>query len=166
MHKTGRVLVTIGFVAAATFALACVTAPRVQPIQSDHAAAVHAVHNEHVSSLMKSISHSHSRVRSFRQPLVRERAQDYKALAGHAAEIVGYAEELRAFADEGLVSGKDRVMFLAFVDTLQERAKALRTAASESSKTGTMKAFARLTSTCNSCHYAFREQIQQHRAGE
>ncbi len=141
-------------------AVACVSTPRVNPVKSDHLAAMHAVHNEHVASLMKSISRSHSRVRAHRGRLVAARARDYGALEKHASEIAGFADELRNFADRGSFFCEDREVFLTYVDRLRERSWELKRAAEAQKEPKIKRAFAQLTATCNSCHYAFREKIQ------
>ena len=141
---------------------ACVSAPRVNPVKSGHAAAIHAVHNEHVASLMKSISPSHSRVRAHRGQLVAARARDYRALKKHASEIAGFADELRNFADRESFLGEDRDLFLTYVDRLRGRAGELERAAETRKEPKIKRAFAQLTATCNSCHYAFRDQIETH----
>lgn len=162
MHRISKAIVMSSFCLALAGAVACVSAPRVNAVHSDHVAAMHAVHNEHVASLMKSISRSHSRARSHRGPLVRARARGYVALKEHASEIASFAEDLRGFADRESFLDEDRDLFLSFVDRLRERAGELENAAETQKGPKVRRAFARLTATCNSCHYAFREQIQAH----
>lgn len=118
---------------------------------------MHAVHNEHVVSLMQSISRSHNRVRSHRAPLIRARTRSYTEISKHASEIVDYSKELRGFAYRKSFLGENRDLFLSYVDRLREHAQELGKVAQTRNDTKVKRAFAQLTATCNSCHLAFRE---------
>ena len=166
MSPFWKVCLGLTLTACIVMVVSCVTGPAVQPIRADHAAAMHAVHSERIAALMKSISRSHAQVRSHRGPLVQARKRSYNAIEAHATDIVSFSDELRGIPDGENFSAHDRGVFLAYVETLRERADELRAAAKSRDKVGVQRSFARLTATCNSCHYAFRESIQAHRERE
>lgn len=156
LSKLMVITVACGALAAIT---ACVVGPRVQPRRSAQLAAMHAVHDEHVSSLMRSISRSHTRVQSYRQPLLRARARNYAAVKMHANEIAHFADELRGFANRKYLVSSERELFRTYLTGLREHATELANAAEVRDEIKAKRAFAKLTATCNSCHFAFREHI-------
>ena len=160
--RNSRVWVILAVCLGTALLSACVSTPRVEPIQDCHVAAAHAVHATHISNLMKALSKTHARVRSHRAPLLRQRNLDYRAIAEAAEEIGVWSRELLSFSEGGTWSERDRYLFRAYVNLLGERAEDLRQSATDRKGRDVKEAYARLTATCNSCHYAFRERIRDH----
>ena len=152
--------------AAFTMLLACAEDPHAHLIQTGHLAAMHGVHNEHIASLMRTIERKYHRTRRYAGPRVSIVDRHLEEVAKEAAEIMRCADQLRGFPRKEKFPIEDRDVFLAHADVLRERAMGLRDAARSGDHVRAQRAYARLTATCNSCHFAFREPIQEHHERE
>ncbi len=96
--------------------------------------------------------------RAQRMPVRRMRDRKFAIMEEHARRIAGHASEIMDSADLTNSNAEDNATFGRLASLLATNAASLADAAAAKNRAGVRQAFARLTSTCNSCHAAFRGQ--------
>lgn len=94
--------------------------------------------------------------RAQRLPVRKMRDRNYAVMEDSARQIAEHAAGLESVVDLTGTSPEDRAMFERLADRLGTNARALTAAAAAKNRAGVRESFAKVTSTCNSCHAAFR----------
>lgn len=161
-HSTGRLARRLAVGSLCLLLVACTLTPRQkyeQRLADTGAPALHAVHSDRLSRLMKELNNLTFEQMRLPQEMDgtvarRQRVREVSRIATTLAED---AALLRGMLDGGNVHEQDRPAFDGFARKLRTEALALRTAA-EGDDLGEMNAQLReMIGTCNACHSAFRD---------
>lgn len=138
----------------------CLGVAKFHDISDDHQAALHGVHAQRLTQRMEKINKEYRRVH--RLPIRTMRAREFRNVEHCADLIAGYAAELPTLVDISQFDQNDQVIFRELAGRLKTHAEALKASAAEQNRPMVQKMFRKLTSTCNACHAAFRQPIDDH----
>lgn len=142
----------------------CLSDLRVYEPTPSTRAALHPVCCAGMRKVMHSINKTYRR--AVRLPIRQMRTRNFAKLQECARRIATHAKSIVKEADLSGVGLDDRLVFEKLASRLGETADALSEAAAEHNRTETRELFARMTSTCNSCHAAFRNpELTTHTGG-
>lgn len=136
----------------------CLSDLRVHERTPSARAALHPVCCAGMEKVMASIDKTYRR--AVRLPIRQMRTRSFAKLEECAKRIATHAESIVTEADLSEVGPEDRQVFEKMADQLSKTADALSKAAAQRNRPETRELFARMTSTCNSCHAAFRDAHQ------
>lgn len=94
--------------------------------------------------------------RAHRLPVRQMRDRNFAVMEEHAQRIATHAATIVRSADLSEVNIEDKAVFGQLAERLGSNAKALASASAKKSRVEVRKWFAKVTSTCNACHAAFR----------
>lgn len=138
----------------AILACGCLADLRVyEPVQVGRAA-LHPICCAGMHTVMEKIDKTYRR--AHRLPVRQMRDRNFATMEKHARQIAAHAATLTVSADLTGVNSEDAVMFERLAERLGSHAKALASASAKKSRVEVRKWFAKVTSTCNACHAAFR----------
>lgn len=157
MTAQSRFTICVGLVgvsAAALLLLGCQSNARMHDrISGDHPA-LYPVCCADLESVMAKIGKSYRR--AHRLPIRQMRNRNFAVLEDCARTLAEHARTVTASADLTPAGANDAALFDRLASQLESTAEALSAAAADKDRKRTGDLFARLTSTCNSCHAAFR----------
>lgn len=148
-------MLAVSIVGILGLAWGCLSDVRVYETAASHRAALHGIHGERISSAMKSIGGTYTKAQ--RLPIRLIKARGFAQLEHCAKEVASFAVTLPEMVNLHEMNADETAVFEKLAGQLKANADALQAAAASSNRAAVRRTFAKLTSTCNACHAAFRE---------
>ncbi len=151
------------FAGALPFFWGCLSDLRVYEPTPSTRAALHPVCCSGMEKVMGRINKAYRG--AVRLPIRQMRTRNFVKLEECAQRIATHAKSIVDEADLSTAGPEDKQIFEKLARRLGETATALSKAAADRNRTETRELFAKMTSTCNSCHAAFRDSHLSTHAG-